>query len=54
MPYPLGDSVGRHIFLSGKRSFQEGNDVCPQATPVVGDAGVFKDDALVTQAFLPH
>ena len=56
MPYPLGDSVGRHIEfypVTAKR-FLEGNDACPQATTVVGDAGIFKDDALVTQAFLPH
>ena len=54
MLYPLEDNVVRHIFLPGKQRFQEGNDACPQATSVVGNAGLYKDDALVTQVSLPH
>ena len=54
MLYPHEDNVVRHIFLPGKQRFQEGNDACPQATSVVGNAGLYKDDALVTQVSLPH
>ena len=53
MTYLVGDSVRRQFYLVTAKHFLEGNDACPHATPVVGDAGIFDDDALVTQVSLP-
>ena len=42
---------GIYFYLVSEAS-GKGNDACPQATPVAGDAGIFKDDTLVTQVSL--
>ena len=51
MPYRLETALeGIYIFyLVMAKRFLEGNDECSLSTPDVGDAGIFKDDALVTQ-----
>ena len=41
--------MSEQVNLITSKRFLEGNDECLRATPVVGDAGIFKDDAMVTQ-----